>query len=143
MVHFFQTTNYGLAGLCEPHTDPGGYVQAGSTMPEEKHKIHRVLGDMVATIMAWLNPVQAGGKTAFIYPGSETLIEPQKGTVAFWINTDAKTEIEEKSTHAGCPVLMGTKWILNKWLYSFDQWKTYPCTLNKTDHLYPPFASFA
>lgn len=132
-----------MAGLCESHTDPGGYVQAGTSMPEAKQQSHTVKGDMVATIMGWLNPVEAGGKTAFIHPGIETLIEAQEGSVAFWINTDAKTEIDAASAHGGCPVLQGTKWIFNKWLYSFDQWKDYPCSLNMTAKLYPTFGFFA
>jgi len=28
---------------------------------------------------------------------------------------------EMAGTHGGCPVLIGSKWILNKWIYSFDQ----------------------
>lgn len=36
------------------------------------------------------------------------------------------------SEHVGCPVLKGSKWILNKWIYSFDQFKYVNiCHLNK------------
>ena len=30
-------------------------------------------------------------------------------------------------THGGCPVVMGSKWILNKWIQSYNQWDTLPC----------------
>ena len=41
-----------------------------------------------------------------------------------------KQNIEYKSSHGGCPILLGSKWIFNKWIYYFDQWKNYPCVLN-------------
>ncbi len=39
------------------------------------------------------------------------------------------------------PVLVGSKWILNKWIHYFEQWKNYPCTLIKHDFI-PPFDGF-
>ena len=30
---------------------------------------------------------------------------------------------------SGCPVLKGSKWILNKWMYSFDNFKKFPCSI--------------
>ncbi len=47
----------------------------------------------------------------------------------------------QASTHGGCPVLVGSKWILNKWIYSFDQWKTYPCLLDRMAFT-PPFSGY-
>ena len=44
---------------------------------------------------------------------------------------------EALSVHGGCPILMGSKWILNKWIYSFEQWKTYPCLLDKEAYSQP------
>ena len=54
--------------------------------------------------MGWLNDVTAGGATAFTTPGQELLIEPRKGSIAFWIDTKANTDILEETTHGGCPV---------------------------------------
>jgi hypothetical protein len=61
----FQTTNYGLGGLCEKHLDPHGYIEGASVTG-----IHRGLiqsGDMIGTIMAWLGEVEGGGATAFLH----------------------------------------------------------------------------
>ena len=59
---------------------------------------------MIATCMAWLNDVKAGGDTAFIHPGEELLIEGRKGSMAFWIDTKANTNVLPNSSHGGCPV---------------------------------------
>ena len=75
----------------------------------------------------------AGGGTGFVYPNREMLLEPTKGSAAFWISTTSTMHLEPESIHGGCPVLQGNKWILNKWIYGFDQWKKYPCSLNKKE----------
>lgn len=33
--------------------------------------------------------------------------------------------------HSGCPVVAGTKWILNKWIHERGQETTRPCGLNE------------
>jgi len=48
---------------------------------------------------------------------------------------------EPLSSHGGCPVLIGSKWILNKLIFYFDQWKNYSCHLNKTEVI-SPFTGF-
>ena len=93
---------------------------------------------MIATLMAWLNDVGAGGGTAYHFPNREMLVKPEKGAAAFWMNLKSDGRLERQSMHGGCPVLMGSKWILNKWMYQFDQWRKYPCLLEK-DQFLPPF----
>ena len=63
---------------------------------------------MIATCMAWLNDVKAGGGTAFIHPGEELLIEGKKGSMAFWIDTKANTKVLPNASHGGCPVSIKT-----------------------------------
>ena len=58
---------------------------------------------------------------------SRLFSEPVKGSVAFWMGSKSDNFIENESVHGGCPVLEGSKWILNKWIYSWDQWKKWPC----------------
>ncbi len=65
------------------------------------------------------------------------LVHPEKGAAAFWMDLTSDQTIESEAVHAGCPVLVGSKWILNKWVYAFDQWKKYPCLLKKWE-LMPP-----
>ncbi len=110
--------------------DPHGYID-GVHVSEEQSNLF-VSGDMMATFMAWLDDVPAGGETGFDFPNNEMVVEPKKGSAAFWMNLKASGARERSASHGGCPVLIGSKWILNKWIYVFDQWKEYPCHLNKT-----------
>ena len=121
----YQTTNYGLAGLVERHIDPWGYEQ-GTRLPEERKHL-ATTGDYIATFMGWLQDVQAGGGTVFPLRGYEGVLKPKKGSGAFWINLTSCHKKDPRSLHGGCPVLKGSKWIVNKWMYSWDQWKTWPC----------------
>ncbi len=87
------------------------------------------MGDIILTFMAWLNDVNAGGGTGFSFPGSEILVNPTKGSVGFWFGLVSSGHLDDRQFHGGCPILSGSKWILNRWIYSFDQWKSYPCDL--------------
>ena len=55
-----QVANYGLGGQYDTHIDPHGYWEgrAGNRQFE-------VTGDRLATIMVYLQSIQAGGATAF------------------------------------------------------------------------------
>merc|ERR1719245_1295380 len=86
-----------------------------------------LVGDYIATFMAWLKDVPAGGATGFTYPEYEDVIEPVKGAAAFWTDLTSGNRKDMRASHAGCPTLAGAKWILNKWINSFDQWNLWPC----------------
>ena len=135
----YQTTNYGLGGLCETHIDPHGYLE-GTELPHNRLGLKRS-GDMIATIMGWIEEAPIGGATAFIYPYHEITVWPTKGSAAFWFNLDRKGFRDRRTVHGGCPVLQGSKWILNKWVYYFDQVDKYPCTLNPEEK-FSPFKGF-
>lgn len=135
----YQTTNYGLGGLCEAHIDPHGY-QEGFEIPPEREGL-KLTGDMLATFMAWLNDVEAGGATAFLEPGHEMTVWPTRGSAAFWIDLTPRGFRDSRTLHAGCPILKGSKWILNKWIFSYDQFRNYPCGLDVKDS-YEGFKGF-
>jgi hypothetical protein len=61
----YQTTNYGLGGICESHIDPYGYLEGAPLYENPLHQRLIQTGDMFATIMGYLNKVDAGGATAF------------------------------------------------------------------------------
>ncbi len=137
----FQTTNYGLGGTCAIHTDPAGYIE-GVEIPDHDPSFKRLVkqGDMIATFMGWLNDVPAGGATAFVRPYFEQLVWPTRGAVAFWWDLDKKGYRDYRTQHGGCPIVKGSKWILNKWVYYFDQFKNYPCALD-TEKRQDPFSN--
>ena len=132
----YQTTGYGLSGMVEEHRDPWGYEQ-GIDLVENRVNLSRT-GDYIATFMGWIKNTEAGGGTAFTSKDYEGLIEPIEGSAAFWINLSSSHRVDKRTRHGGCPVLKGQKWILNKWIYSWDQWRRLPCFLNQYANI-PPF----
>jgi len=68
----YQVTNYGLSGLCEGHMDPHGATE-GIEGPRDRFNL-KYSGDMFATFMAWLEDCEAGGATAYDFPGKNIFI---------------------------------------------------------------------
>ena len=136
----FQTTNYGLGGTCDLHVDPYGYIEGVEI--GESHQSLIDSGDMLATFMGWLEDTDAGGGTAFLAPYKEFLVTPRKGAVAFWHDLDRKGYRLNEAYHGGCPVLKGSKWILNKWIYYFNQFQKFPCGLNSSQKYDSPKGYF-
>ena len=58
---------------------------------------------------------------------------PEKGAAAFWYDLTSEGYRDRSTAHGGCPVLKGSKWILNKWMYSFDNFAKFPCNLKHID----------
>ena len=122
-------TNYGLGGLCEPHLDPHGIFELKDGFYGKERPELYDLGDVLGTFMAWLNNVQEGGGTAFI--GSNFSISAEKGSAAFWYDLKSDGFRDSLTKHGGCPVFVGSKWILNKWLYWYDNFKKFPCKIDR------------
>ena len=51
------------------------------------------------------------------------------GDAAFWINMRTGGHQDPLTQHGGCPVLVGSKWITNKWVGYSDQVWQYPCSV--------------
>ncbi|KAK6190713.1 hypothetical protein SNE40_002516 [Patella caerulea] len=59
---------------------------------------------------------------------------PQKKSAIFWYSYPPNDdEILELSEHAGCPVVLGEKWVSNKWIWAYGNSFTRPCGLTP-DH---------
>ena len=126
-----QVTNYGLAGICEHHIDPHGIMESDEEYYRKAKPHLFIKGDILATFMAWLSHTEEGGGTAFLSPGYESLIMPQKGSAGFWYDLYSDGFRDPTTLHGGCPVLKGSKWILNKWIHWFDNFQKFPCNVNK------------
>ena len=62
--------------------------------------------------------------------------------MAFWWSLDRKGHRLQKTLHGGCPILKGSKWIFNKWVHYFDQWKKFPCGLKAESTFDPPLLHY-
>ena len=47
-------------------------------------------------------------------------LKPKKGSAAFWFNLKPSSLSDDATKHAGCPVLVGQKWVANKWFHDRD-----------------------
>ncbi|XP_039550752.1 prolyl 4-hydroxylase subunit alpha-1-like [Pimephales promelas] len=103
--------NYGIGGRYEPHLDAFG-----------------IENDRIATFLIYLSDVEIGGATVF--PKVGVAVQPKKGSAVFWYNLHRNGERNWNTLHAGCPVLMGNKWVANKWISGFGQEFRSPCSLS-------------
>uniref|UniRef100_A0A8C5K3V1 Prolyl 4-hydroxylase subunit alpha-1 n=1 Tax=Jaculus jaculus TaxID=51337 RepID=A0A8C5K3V1_JACJA len=119
-----QVANYGVGGQYEPHFDfarkdePDAFRELGT-------------GNRIATWLFYMSDVSAGGATVFPEVGAS--VGPKKGTAVFWYNLFASGEGDYSTRHAACPVLVGNKWVSNKWLHERGQEFRRPCTLSELD----------
>ncbi|KAM9359563.1 prolyl 4-hydroxylase subunit alpha-3 [Symphorus nematophorus] len=117
---YLQVVNYGIGGHYEPHFDHA----TSPTSPVYKLKT----GNRVATFMIYLSSVEAGGSTAFIYANFSVPVV-EKAAI-FWWNLHRNGQGDEDTLHAGCPVLIGDKWVANKWIHEYGQEFHHRCSLN-------------
>ncbi|XP_006141046.1 prolyl 4-hydroxylase subunit alpha-3 isoform X2 [Tupaia chinensis] len=122
-AEYLQVVNYGIGGHYEPHFDH-------ATSPSSP--LYRMKsGNRVATFMIYLSSVEAGGATAFIYANFSVPVV--KNAALFWWNLHRSGEGNSDTLHAGCPVLVGDKWVANKWIHEYGQEFRRPCTSSPED----------
>lgn len=114
-----QVVNYGIGGHYSPHFDHG------NKRPQDAFETER--GNRIATLLFYLSDVEAGGATVFTEVGA--ILWPKKGSAAFWFNLRRNGESDDMTKHAGCPVLVGSKWVMNKWFHEREQEFRRPCKL--------------
>ncbi|XP_013878797.1 prolyl 4-hydroxylase subunit alpha-1 isoform X2 [Austrofundulus limnaeus] len=119
-----QVANYGVGGQYEPHYDfgrkdePDAFEELGT-------------GNRIATWLLYMSDVQAGGATVFTDIGAA--VQPKKGSAVFWYNLHPSGEGDYRTRHAACPVLLGNKWVSNKWIHERGQEFRRRCGLRETD----------
>ncbi|KAI8119596.1 Prolyl 4-hydroxylase subunit alpha-2 [Lucilia cuprina] len=96
-----QVANYGIGGHYGPHRDYFSLLH--------------------------LTDVEQGGGTAFPYMKQHLL--PKKGSAAFWYNLHASGVRDKRTLHGACPIVVGSKWVLNRWIREHGQSDRRPCPL--------------
>ncbi|WKY06729.1 hypothetical protein Q1695_006703 [Nippostrongylus brasiliensis] len=117
-----QVANYGLGGHYDPHFD--------FARKEEKNAFKTLnTGNRLATVLFYMTKPDRGGATVFNHLG--TAVFPSKLDALFWYNLMRSGEGDMRTRHAACPVLLGVKWVSNKWIHERGQEFTRPCGLDE------------
>ncbi len=125
--------NYGIGGHYWMHPD------YHNDYPE--HYLPGSSGNRVATILTVLESPKAGKNSfkkstntidhclfsggATVWPRAGISVFGPKGAGLFWHNLLASGRPDEYTYHSACPVLLGQKWIGNKWVGYNAQWQSY------------------
>ena len=59
---------------------------------------------------------------------------PKKNDALFWYNLLRSGEGDLRTRHAACPVLLGVKWVSNKWIHEKSQEFRRPCGLKPSTY---------
>lgn len=71
-------------------------------------------GQRIATLLMYLNDVEAGGETLF--PKLGLSVSPKKGSAIYFHYGNSKGQTDRLSSHSSTPVLTGEKWVATKWI---------------------------
>ncbi|KAI1721472.1 2OG-Fe(II) oxygenase superfamily domain-containing protein [Ditylenchus destructor] len=115
-----QIANYGIGGHYDPHYD-------FARKEETKAFSDLGTGNRIATVLFYMTQPEAGGGTVFTE--LKSAIQPSKNNALFWYNLYRNGEGDLRTRHAACPVLLGVKWISNKWIHEKGQEFRRPCGL--------------
>ena len=135
----FQVANYGIGGVYNHHPDPHNWHHPQKQVAEEQRPEEVVNGDRVATFMGYLSNVELGGATVF--PNAGVTIWPEKGSATLWWNLVSNGLTDQMTVHGGCPVIVGSKWITNKWIRWKAQGFKFPCTSKDSGYTRQPLLS--
>ncbi|MGH8443619.1 MAG: 2OG-Fe(II) oxygenase, partial [Solimonas sp.] len=103
-----QVLRYGPGAQSTPHFDfllPSNEANRASIARS---------GQRVATLVVYLNEVEAGGETVF--PELGWAVAPRRGHAVYFEYCNSAQQLDPKSLHAGAPVTRGEKWALTKWM---------------------------
>lgn len=115
-----QIANYGIGGHYDPHYD-------FARKEETKAFSDLGTGNRIATVLFYMSQPEEGGGTVFTE--LKSTVQPTKKNALFWYNLNRSGEGDLRTRHAACPVLLGVKWISNKWIHEKGQEFRRPCAL--------------
>lgn len=104
-----QILHYPVGGEYKAHFDYFPPADPGSA----PHLAHG--GQRVATLVMYLNDVEAGGETYFPDAGGLS-VAPRKGSAVYFAYCNSQGQVDKATLHGGAPVRAGEKWIATKWI---------------------------
>ncbi|KAK6010488.1 oxidoreductase, 2OG-Fe(II) oxygenase family protein [Ostertagia ostertagi] len=117
-------------GEKEPYRENGNRIATVLFYKEEKNAFKSLnTGNRIATVLYYMTQPERGGATVFNHLG--TAVFPSKFDALFWYNLLRSGEGDLRTRHAACPVLLGVKWVSNKWIHERGQEFTRPCGLDE------------
>jgi prolyl 4-hydroxylase len=102
-----QILHYEPGGEYKPHFDYFDPKQPGN------EQVLTQGGQRIATLVMYLNDVEAGGSTVFPEVGIDVL--PRRGNAVYFAYCSETGSLDPRSLHGGSPVSAGEKWIATKW----------------------------
>ena len=102
-----QILHYEPGGEYKPHYDYFDPKQPGN------EQVLTQGGQRIATLIMYLNDVEAGGSTVFPEVGVDVL--PRRGNAVYFAYCSETGALDARSLHGGSPVGAGEKWIATKW----------------------------
>lgn len=115
-----QIANYGIGGHYDAHYD-------FARKEETKAFSDLGTGNRIATVLFYMTIPELGGFTVFTE--LKTAAVPSLHDALFWYNLLPSGEGDLRTRHAACPVLLGEKWVSNKWIHEKGQEFLRPCAL--------------
>ncbi|GMT17638.1 hypothetical protein PFISCL1PPCAC_8935, partial [Pristionchus fissidentatus] len=114
----FSVLSYNAGGHYAPHHD---------FLPEQfaPSEMTKRLGNRFATFLFILKTATKGGGTVF--PLIHTTVQPEEGDALLWLNMNTGYTVENKSLHAACPILEGTKIAVTLWVRRLGHEMLVPC----------------
>lgn len=100
--------HYGVGAEYRPHHDYFDPANPGFAGTLKRG------GQRVATLIIYLNDVEAAGDTVF--PKLGLSIVPRKGSAVYFEYVNEAGQLDEASLHGGAPVERGEKWVATKWV---------------------------
>jgi prolyl 4-hydroxylase len=102
-----QILHYEPGGEYKPHYDYFDPRQPGN------EQVLTQGGQRIATLVMYLNDVEAGGSTVFPEVGVDVL--PRRGNAVYFAYCSETGALDARTLHGGSPVGAGEKWIATKW----------------------------
>nr|CDJ84989.1 Prolyl 4-hydroxylase alpha-subunit and Tetratricopeptide TPR2 and Oxoglutarate iron-dependent oxygenase domain containing protein [Haemonchus contortus] len=120
-----QIANYGIGGHYDPHFDH-------ARKEETKSFDSLGTGNRIATVLFYMSqPVHGGGT---VFTDVKSTVMPTKNDALFWYNLHKQGDGDSRTRHAACPVLVGVKWVSNKWIHERGNEFRRRCGIKMSDY---------